>query len=79
MTRDATTYTKHLTGPSAERRSRRCSALPHDGQDRGRHTSHRSSSRQEHRQVAAARQLLTLVFYGLRDGQIRALDRARAA
>jgi len=29
--------------------------------------------------VAAARKLLTLVYYGLRDGQIRALDRARAA
>ena len=29
--------------------------------------------------VAAARKLLTLVCYGLRDGQIRALDRARAA
>jgi hypothetical protein len=28
--------------------------------------------------VAAARKLLTLVYY-LRDGQIRALDRARAA
>jgi transposase len=29
--------------------------------------------------VAAARKLLTLVYYGLRDGHIRALDRARAA
>jgi len=29
--------------------------------------------------VAAARKLLTLVYYGLRDGQIRALDRARPA
>ena len=29
--------------------------------------------------VAAARKLLTLVYYGLRDGQIRALDRAGAA
>jgi hypothetical protein len=29
--------------------------------------------------LAAARKLLTLVYYGLRDGQIRALDRARAA
>jgi len=29
--------------------------------------------------VAAARKLLTLVYYGLRDGQIRALDHARAA
>jgi hypothetical protein len=29
--------------------------------------------------VAAARNLLTLIYYGLRDGQIRALDRARAA
>jgi transposase len=29
--------------------------------------------------VAAARKLLTLVYYGLRDGYIRALDRARAA
>ena len=28
--------------------------------------------------VAAARQLLTLVFYGLRDGQIRALSRQPA-
>ena len=28
--------------------------------------------------VAAARKLLTLVYYGLRDGHIRALDRARA-
>ena len=28
--------------------------------------------------VAAARQLLTLVFYGLRDGQIRALARPPA-
>ncbi|HZE15672.1 MAG TPA: transposase [Mycobacterium sp.] len=30
-------------------------------------------------QVAAARKLLTLVYYGLRDGHIHALDRARAA
>jgi len=29
--------------------------------------------------VAAARKLLTLIYYGLRDGQIRALDRARPA
>ena len=29
--------------------------------------------------VAAARKLLTLVYYGLRDGHIRALDRTRAA
>jgi transposase len=29
--------------------------------------------------VAAARKLLTLVYYGLRDGHIRALDRASAA
>src|SRR6185436_13848353 len=29
--------------------------------------------------VAAARKLLTLIYYGLRDGQIRALDRTRAA
>jgi transposase len=29
--------------------------------------------------VAAARKLLTLVYYGLRDGHIRALDRPRAA
>jgi transposase len=29
--------------------------------------------------VAAARKLLTLIYYGLRDGHIRALDRARAA
>ena len=29
--------------------------------------------------VAAARKLLTLVYYGLRDGHIRALDQARAA
>ncbi|MGB9227429.1 MAG: transposase [Mycobacterium sp.] len=29
--------------------------------------------------VAAARKLLTLVYYGLRDGHIRALDRDRAA
>ena len=29
--------------------------------------------------VAAARVLLKLVYYGLRDGQIRALDRARPA
>src|ERR1700760_3773130 len=29
--------------------------------------------------VAAARKLLTLVYYGMRDGHIRALDRARAA
>jgi hypothetical protein len=29
--------------------------------------------------VAAARKLLTLVYYWLRDGHIRALDRARAA
>jgi transposase len=29
--------------------------------------------------VAAARKLLTLVYYGLRDGHIRALDRAKAA
>jgi transposase len=29
--------------------------------------------------VAAARKLLMLVYYGLRDGHIRALDRARAA
>ena len=29
--------------------------------------------------VAAARKLLTLVYYGLRDGHIRALDRAGAA
>ena len=29
--------------------------------------------------VAAARKLLTLVYYGLRDGHIRALDRANAA
>jgi len=29
--------------------------------------------------VAAARKLLTLVYYGLRDGQIRALDHARTA
>ena len=29
--------------------------------------------------VAAARKLLTLVYYGLRDGHIRALDRARPA
>jgi hypothetical protein len=29
--------------------------------------------------VAAARKLLTLVYYGLRDGHIRALDRARVA
>jgi hypothetical protein len=29
--------------------------------------------------VAAARKLLTPVYYGLRDGQIRALDRTRAA
>jgi transposase len=29
--------------------------------------------------VAAARKLLTLVYYGLRDGHIRALDRATAA
>ena len=29
--------------------------------------------------LAAARKLLTLVYYGLRDGQIRALDHARAA
>jgi hypothetical protein len=28
--------------------------------------------------VAAARKLLTLVYYGLRDGHIRALDRDRA-
>jgi len=28
--------------------------------------------------VAAARKLLTLVYYGLRDGHIRALERARA-
>ena len=29
--------------------------------------------------VAAARKLLTLVYYGLRDGHIRALTRQRAA
>jgi hypothetical protein len=29
--------------------------------------------------VAAARKLLILVYYGLRDGQIRALARSRAA
>ena len=29
--------------------------------------------------IAAARKLLTLVYYGLRDGHIRALDRDRAA
>jgi len=29
--------------------------------------------------VAAARKLLTLVYYGLRDGHIRALGRTRAA
>src|SRR6476469_6881561 len=29
--------------------------------------------------IAAARKLLTLVYYGLRDGHIRALDRPRAA
>jgi hypothetical protein len=29
--------------------------------------------------VAAARKLLTLVYYGLRDGHIRALDRTGAA
>jgi hypothetical protein len=29
--------------------------------------------------VTAARKLLTLVYYGLRDGHIRALDRNRAA
>lgn len=29
--------------------------------------------------VAAARKLLTLVYYGLRDGHIRALDQDRAA
>jgi transposase len=29
--------------------------------------------------VAAARKLLTLIYYGLRDGHIRALDRTRAA
>jgi hypothetical protein len=29
--------------------------------------------------VAAARKLLTLIYYGLREGRIRALDRARAA
>ncbi|WP_249354697.1 hypothetical protein [Rhodococcus sp. USK13] len=29
--------------------------------------------------VAAARKLLTLVYYGLRDGHIRALTRDRAA
>ncbi|MFE2124476.1 hypothetical protein ACFW9U_27965 [Rhodococcus aetherivorans] len=29
--------------------------------------------------VAAARQLITLVYYGLRDGHIRALTRERAA
>ena len=29
--------------------------------------------------VAAARKLLTLVYYGLRDGHIRALDRTTAA
>jgi len=29
--------------------------------------------------VAAARELLTLVYYGLRDGHIRALERANTA
>ena len=29
--------------------------------------------------VAAARKLLTLVYYGLRDGHIRALNRAKTA
>ena len=35
-------------------------------------------SRPRAAKVAAARQLLTLVFYGLRDGQIRALSRQPA-
>ena len=32
-----------------------------------------------HGAAATARKLLTLVYYGLRDGHIRALDRAKAA
>jgi len=48
-------------------------------EDLGRPQTHRSTSRQNIAKVAAARKLLTLVYYGLRDGHIRALTRQRAA
>lgn len=54
-------------------------ASPNDGQRRRRQGPHRSSPRQNIPKDAAARKLLTLVYYGLCDGHISALHRVRAA
>ena len=54
-------------------------AAPDDAQDLGRQTTHRGPPRQKHRQSRCGTGTLTLVYFGLRDGHIRALDRARAA
>ena len=57
---------------------RRCSAVRRRPRSR---PIHRIEARRGKNiaKVAAARKLLTLVYYGLRDGHIRALDWARAA
>lgn len=52
---------------------------PHDGEDLRPQRSHRGPPRQEPRQGRRGPQLLTLVYYGLRDGHIRARTRDRAA
>ena len=52
---------------------------PDHGQDLGRQNRIEARRGKNIAKVAAARKLLTLVYYGLRDGHIRALDRARAA
>ena len=64
---------------SAGRRSRRCSATRPRPRSRPTNNASKPAAARTSPRVAAARKLLTLVYYGLRDGHIRALATARAA